>query len=72
VQSIVSNHPQSLGNLDVLIVDYDVEDIDEDQLYEVTDPHDGKTHKAAVRLAGIDPARIDLARLRQSLGTDRQ
>jgi hypothetical protein len=72
VQSIVSNRPQSLQNLDVLIVDYDVEDMDEEQLHEVIDPHDGKPHKAAVRLAAIEPAKIDLSGLRQAIESDWQ
>ena len=67
VQSIVSNRPQSLQSLDVLIVDYDVEDMDEDQLYEVIDPHDSKSQKAAVRLVEIEPAMIDLPGLRHAI-----
>ena len=70
VQAIVSNRSQSLQHLDVLIVDYDVEDMDEEELCKVRNGHDGTTQKAAVRSAAIEPAKIDLPALQQAIESD--
>lgn len=67
VQAVISDSPRFFACCRVLIVDYDVEDAADERLHEVRDVRTRRSQRAAVRVAEIEPATIDLAALANAL-----
>ncbi|MEX2389231.1 MAG: hypothetical protein WD534_15240 [Phycisphaeraceae bacterium] len=63
VQDVVCDRPEHLRDVQLVILDYDVDGIPDDELHAVHHEHGTPAHKAAVRLIEIEQARVDLPTL---------
>ena len=66
VQCIVSDHPGDIQSMNVMVLDYDTEGADEDELLQVPQK-DGSVSTATGRYLGFDQADIGLAAVMEQL-----
>lgn len=66
VQSVVSDYPNLLPSMNLLVLDYDTEGADQEELLQVPQP-DGTLSEATGHYEGINQAEIDLAAVMEQL-----